>query len=165
MHSFTKGSTGRAGWDEHSPCHMKIGSEGTAVLSDFNPWIYKCSTASLQSMVLWKRTGWTHFCHQTALEVLRAMSQAGMARPFLEGFQSTPPDHQSRKRGRLRKSRKQVLRVRRADGILWCPWGCWNKKPRKTSGLEWMRAGKRIRHLTVMHGGAAMEVEASELLP
>lgn len=38
---------------------------------------------------------------------------------------------------------KQVLHMRRedVDGILWSPWGCWNKKPRKTSGLEWWWAG------------------------
>lgn len=33
------------------------------------------------------------------------------------------------------------------------------------SGCRWQWAGKRIRHLTAIHGGAAMEVGTSELLP
>lgn len=84
---FTKGSAGTAGWNENTgPATSKLDLKRSAVLSNFNPRIYKCSTASLQSVVLLKRTGWTYLCHQTAPGILRARSQQGRQGHFLMGF-------------------------------------------------------------------------------
>lgn len=61
---------------------------------------------------------------------------------------------------------KQALHMKREDEILCSPWGCWNKKPRKTSGLEWVVVGwqHEVRCLAAIQDGAATEVGASEVL-
>lgn len=63
---------------------------------------------------------------------------------------------------------KQVLCVRTEDGdeILRCPWGCWNKKPRKISHLDWVVVGWQhdVSHFAVIQDGTATVAGASELL-
>lgn len=52
--------------------------------------------------------------------------------------------------------------------MLWSLWGCWKKKLRKTSGLEWLWAvvgwQRDARCLTVIQDRATTEVGTSELL-
>lgn len=52
--------------------------------------------------------------------------------------------------------------------MLWSLWGCWKKKLRKTSGLEWLWAvvgwQRDARCLTVIQDRATTEVRTFKLL-